>query len=109
GFDFTVPAGSSLAIVGANGAGKTTIAKLLCRFYDPQGGAIEVDGVDLRAFPVDHWRARVTAVFQDFTRFELSLRENVAPGGAPDAAILAALAGAGGCRLAPLENRAARR
>ena len=48
GFDLTIPAGSSLAIVGQNGAGKTTLAKLLCRFYDPQAGAIEVDGVDLR-------------------------------------------------------------
>ena len=49
GFDLTIPAGTSLAIVGQNGAGKTTIAKLLCRLYDPQAGAIEVDGVDLRA------------------------------------------------------------
>ena len=48
GFDLTIPAGSSLAIVGQNGAGKTTLAKLLCRLYDPQAGAIEVDGVDLR-------------------------------------------------------------
>ena len=48
GFDLTIPAGSSLAIVGQNGAGKTTLAKLLCRLYDPQQGAIEVDGVDLR-------------------------------------------------------------
>ena len=47
-FDLTIPAGSSLAIVGQNGAGKTTVAKLLCRLYDPQAGAIEVDGVDLR-------------------------------------------------------------
>ena len=46
-FDLTIPAGSSLAIVGQNGAGKTTVAKLLCRLYDPQAGAIEVDGVDL--------------------------------------------------------------
>ena len=48
GFDLTIPAGYSLAIVGRNGAGKTTLAKLLCRLYDPQSGAIEVDGVDLR-------------------------------------------------------------
>ena len=47
-FDLTIPAGSSLAIVGQNGAGKTTLAKLLCRLYDPQSGAIEIDGVDLR-------------------------------------------------------------
>src|SRR5213079_1795388 len=47
GFDLTIHAGSSLAIVGQNGAGKTTLAKLLCRLYDPQQGAIEIDGVDL--------------------------------------------------------------
>src|SRR6185437_9341034 len=78
GFDVTIPAGSSLAIVGRNGAGKTTLAKLLCRLYDPQSGAIEVDGVDIREFDVDAWRSRVTAVFQDFIRFELPLRDNVA-------------------------------
>ena len=80
GFDLTIPAGTSLAIVGQNGAGKTTLAKLLCRLYDPQSGAIEVDGVDLRELELDAWRSRVTAVFQDFIRFELPLRDNVAPG-----------------------------
>ena len=73
------PGGQSLAIVGQNGAGKTTLAKLLCRLYDPQSGAIEVDGIDLRDLDLESWRGRVTAVFQDFVRFELSLRENVAP------------------------------
>jgi ABC-type multidrug transport system fused ATPase/permease subunit len=102
GFDLTVPAGSSLAIVGRNGAGKTTLAKLLCRFYDPQAGAIEVDGTDLRALDLAGWRSRVTAVFQDFTRFELPLRDNVAPGGAPDEAVAAALAEAGAADLADL-------
>ena len=48
GFDLDISAGTSLAIVGQNGAGKTTLAKLLCRLYDPQSGAIEVDGADLR-------------------------------------------------------------
>ena len=104
GFDLTIPAGSSLAIVGVNGAGKTTLAKLLCRLYDPQGGAIEVDGVDLREFTVDSWRARVTAVFQDFIRFEMSLRDNVAPSGAPDDVIEAALADAGATHLAELDT-----
>lgn len=103
GFDLTIPAGSSLAIVGQNGAGKTTLAKLLCRLYDPQAGAIEVDGVDLRQLDVDGWRERVTAVFQDFIRFELPLRDNVAPAGAPDDAILAALDEAGAEGLAPLD------
>jgi ATP-binding cassette, subfamily B, bacterial len=104
GFDLTIPAGSSLAIVGQNGAGKTTLAKLLCRLHDPQGGAIVVDGVDLRQLDLDEWRGRVTAVFQDFIRFELSLRENVAPAGARDEDILAALEQAGAHDLATLDT-----
>src|SRR6185369_1494904 len=87
GLDLTIPAGSSLAIVGQNGAGKTTLAKLLCRLYDPVSGAIEIDGVDLREFEIDSWRSRLAAVFQDFIRFELPLRDNVAPGGAPEEAV----------------------
>jgi ATP-binding cassette subfamily B protein len=78
-FSLEISAGSSLAIVGQNGAGKTTLAKLLCRLYDPQSGAIEADGTDLRDLDLESWRRRVTAVFQDFTRLELTLRENVAP------------------------------
>lgn len=108
GFDLTIPAGSSLAIVGQNGAGKTTIAKLLCRLYDPQDGAIEADGVDLRALDLDGWRSRVTAVFQDFIRFELPVRDNVAPAGAPDEVIQAALAEAGASGLAGLDTVLAR-
>jgi len=108
GFDLTIPAGSSLAIVGQNGAGKTTIAKLLCRLYDPQQGAIEVDGVDLRALDLGGWRSRVTAVFQDFIRFELSLRDNVAPAGAPDGDIQRALAEADASGLADLDTILAR-
>jgi ABC-type multidrug transport system fused ATPase/permease subunit len=108
GFDLTIPAGSSLAIVGQNGAGKTTIAKLLCRLYDPQDGAIEVDGVDLRTLDLASWRSRVTAVFQDFIRFELSLRDNVAPAGAPDDEIQQALAEAGASGLASLDTVLAR-
>ena len=107
-FDLTVPAGTSLAIVGQNGAGKTTIAKLLCRLYDPQSGAIEIDGVDLREFNLASWRSRVTAVFQDFIRLELSLRDNVAPGGAPDDVIRAALESAGAGNLAKLDTILAR-
>jgi ABC-type multidrug transport system fused ATPase/permease subunit len=108
GFDLTVPAGSSLAIVGLNGAGKTTLAKLLCRLYDPQGGGIEVDGIDLRLLEIDSWRARISAVFQDFIRFELPLRDNVAPGGAPDDVVLAAVAEAGAGGLATLDTPLAR-
>ena len=112
GFDLTIPAGTSLAIVGQNGAGKTTIAKLLCRLYDPQDGGIEVDGVDLRTLDVDAWRSRLTAVFQDFVRFELPLRDNVAPAGVPDddpdEVINRALAEAGAAGLAGLDTVLAR-
>jgi len=105
GFSLSIPAGSSLAIVGQNGAGKTTLAKLLCRLYDPTAGVVEVDGVDLRALDVGSWRSRVTAVFQDYIRFELSLRDNVAPaGGVPDEVILAALEEAGAGDLASLDT-----
>jgi ABC-type multidrug transport system fused ATPase/permease subunit len=107
-FDLTIPAGSSLAIVGQNGAGKTTLAKLLCRLYDPQSGAIEIDGVDIREFDLTSWRARVTAVFQDFIRLELPLRDNVAPAGAPDEVVLAALQSAGAANLAALDTVLAR-
>jgi ABC-type multidrug transport system fused ATPase/permease subunit len=109
-----IPAGSALAIVGQNGAGKTTLAKLLCRLYDPQSGAIEVDGTDLRDLDLDGWRRQVTAVFQDFVRFELTLRENVAPrgdtgygsrdGAELDAVIGDALAASGAAGLASLDT-----
>ena len=105
GLDLAVPAGTSLAIVGQNGAGKTTLAKLLCRLYDPTDGAIRVSGVDLRDLDVDSWRERVTAVFQDFIRFELSLRDNVDPGHrATDEQVRAALADAGAEGLAELDQ-----
>ena len=107
-FDLTIPAGSSLAIVGQNGAGKTTIAKLLCRLYDPQTGAIEIDGTDLREFDLVSWRSRVAAVFQDFIRLELPLRDNVGPAGAPDDVIKAALESAGAKNLAQLDTVLAR-
>jgi ATP-binding cassette, subfamily B, bacterial len=110
GLDLEVPAGRSLAIVGQNGAGKTTLAKLLCRLYDPQAGVIEVDGTDLKDLDLDSWRHRVTAVFQDFVRFELTLRQNVAPGadsGQPgefDQVVAAALEAAGADGLASLDT-----
>jgi ABC-type multidrug transport system fused ATPase/permease subunit len=103
GLDLEVPAGTSLAIVGQNGAGKTTLAKLLCRLYDPTDGTIAIGGVDLRELDLDSWRHRITAVFQDFIRFELSLRDNVDPGRvATDEQVLAALAEAGASGLADL-------
>ena len=109
GVDLTIPAGTSLAIVGVNGAGKTTMAKLLCRLYDPQRGAIEIDGVDLRTIDLAQWRRRVAAVFQDFVRFELPLRDNVAPrGDATDDDVRAALVDAGAADLAGLDTIMAR-
>jgi ABC-type multidrug transport system fused ATPase/permease subunit len=107
-FDLAIPAGTSLAIVGQNGAGKTTLAKLLCRLYDPQSGAIEIDGIDIREFDLVSWRSRVAAVFQDFLRLELPLRDNVAPSGAPDHIIRAALDSAGAAGLAELDTVLAR-
>lgn len=104
GFDLTIPAGSSLAIVGQNGAGKTTLAKLLCRLYDPTTGAIRADGHDLRDLDVEAWRRQVAAVFQDYIRFELTLRENVAPAGAPDDDVVASLEAAGAAGLADLST-----
>ncbi len=103
-FDLTIPAGTSLAIVGQNGAGKTTVAKLLCRLYDPSEGVIEIDGVDLRNLDLKSWRARISAVFQDFIRFELPLRDNVAPMGAPDALIYEALESAGAKNFTSLDT-----
>jgi ATP-binding cassette, subfamily B, bacterial len=94
-----IPAGSSLAIVGLNGAGKTTLVKLLARLYDPTGGAISIDGVDLREVDPAAWRARIAAIFQDFLRFGLSARDNVGFGGpallADDAALARAAEKAG--------------
>lgn len=111
GFDLTVPAGRSIAIVGQNGAGKTTLAKLICRLYDPTAGTVEIDGRELRDLDVAEWRRSVTAVFQDFVRFELTLRENVTadlggrpPDAATDDAVRAALADAGAAGLAELDT-----
>src|SRR5207302_7087851 len=66
------------------------------------------DGVDIREFNLDSWRSRLTAVFQDFTRFELPLRDNVAPAGAPDSAVCQALESAGATDLAGLDTVLAR-
>ena len=73
-------AGTTVALVGENGAGKTSLVKLLCRFYEPTSGSITVDGTDLRNFEVAEWRRRLSAGFQDFARFELLLRQSVGIG-----------------------------
>jgi ATP-binding cassette subfamily B protein len=80
GLDLEIEAGRSLAIVGENGAGKTTLVKLLARLYDPDGGRITVDGIDLRELSPGSWHRRIAAIFQDFTQFELSAEDNVAFG-----------------------------
>lgn len=94
GFDLTIPAGSIVAIVGPNGAGKSTLLKLLCRFYDPDAGAIELDGVDLRQFSLDDVRRSVTVLFQQPVHYNATARENIALGDlrvtAPDAVSKAA-------------------
>ncbi len=81
GVDLQIPVGRSLAIVGVNGAGKTTLVKLLARLYDPTAGRIVIDGVDLQTLDASSWQRQLAAIFQDFTRFELSARDNVAFGG----------------------------
>src|SRR5277367_2443546 len=73
-----VPAGATLALVGPSGAGKTTIANLLLRFWDPSAGRILIDGVDLHDFELDHLRRRVSLVSQDTYLFNDTLRANVA-------------------------------
>ncbi|HYH78668.1 MAG TPA: ABC transporter ATP-binding protein, partial [Longimicrobium sp.] len=96
---FRIPAGSVIALVGENGAGKTTLVKLLCRMYAPTGGRILVDGVDLAEIEIGAWRARLSAAFQDFARFELSAQHAVGLGDLPRlearAAVHAALDRAG--------------
>lgn len=69
--------GEVAALVGMNGAGKSTLVKLLCRLYDPQGGRITLDGVDIREFRPEEYRRAVSVVFQDFGRYHFSARENV--------------------------------
>jgi ATP-binding cassette subfamily B protein len=78
--DLVLPAGATVAIVGDNGAGKTTLVKLLCRFYEPTTGTITVDDVDLARVPVDAWRSRIAAGYQDFARLQLIARESIGVG-----------------------------
>ena len=78
GVTLDIPAGATVAIVGPSGAGKTTLANLLLRFWDPNSGHVLIDGVDLRDFELDHLRGRVSLVSQDTYLFNDSLRANVA-------------------------------
>jgi ATP-binding cassette, subfamily B, bacterial len=78
GVALDIPAGATVAIVGPSGAGKTTLANLLLRFWDPAQGHILIDGVDLREFELDHLRRRISLVSQDTYLFNDTLRANVA-------------------------------
>lgn len=98
GISLALPAASTVAIIGENGSGKTTLVKLLCGFYVPSSGTIEVDGTDLDAFAPTEWRRRVSGIFQDFATLEARAQETVGVGHLPDAddraAVLAALSAA---------------
>ncbi|NUS65892.1 MAG: ATP-binding cassette domain-containing protein, partial [Saccharothrix sp.] len=83
--DLHLPAGATVAIVGENGAGKSTLVKLLCGFYRPSAGRILVDGTDLHGLPVDRWRTRIAAGFQDFVRYEFAAQQVVGIGDLPRA------------------------
>ncbi len=94
-----LPAGSVVAIVGENGAGKSTLVKLLAKMYEPTGGRIYVDGVDLARIPAEAWRERLAGAFQDFFRFEFRARQSVGVGDMPridnQSAVATAVARAG--------------
>ncbi|WP_423065434.1 ABC transporter ATP-binding protein [Devosia sp. CN2-171] len=77
---FTVAAGETLALVGENGAGKTTIVKLMTRLYDPDEGRITVDGIDIRDFALADLRTHIGAIFQDFLRYSFSAADNIGVG-----------------------------
>ncbi|MGK7951670.1 MAG: ABC transporter ATP-binding protein [Xenococcaceae cyanobacterium] len=77
---FTLKPGNTVALVGENGAGKTTIIKLLARLYDPSAGKILIDGIDLKQLDLNQWRQQIGVVFQDFCRYSLTVGENIALG-----------------------------
>lgn len=97
--DLFIPAGAVVAIVGENGAGKTTMVKLLSKFYAPTAGRILIDGADLDRMPAAEWRTRLAGAYQDFFRFELQAVQTVGLGDVPRvddrAAVEAAVARAG--------------
>ena len=78
--NFTLHTGERLALIGENGQGKTTIVKLITRLYDPTEGQILLDGVDLREYDLDDLHREIGVIFQDFMRYEMTARENIAVG-----------------------------
>jgi ATP-binding cassette subfamily B protein len=90
GLNLHIAPGEVVAIVGENGSGKTTLVKLLCRLYDPDGGCVAIDGVDVREMNVDDLRREISVIFQDYVQYDLSARENIRvghsalPEGAPE-------------------------
>src|SRR5205814_3002620 len=90
-----IPPGTRLGVVGATGAGKTTLISLLTRFYDPQHGAILLDGTDLREYRLTDLRRQFAVVLQDSVLFSLSIAENIAyaaPGATREQVVAAAQA-----------------
>jgi ATP-binding cassette, subfamily B, bacterial len=79
-FNLHIPAGRVVALLGRSGAGKSTLFRLLCRFYDPDQGAVELDGTDLRRFRQAELRRRIAVLFQEPVHFSASLRRNIAYG-----------------------------
>lgn len=80
GVDLTIEAGRSLAIVGENGAGKSSLVKILCGLYTPGAGTVEVDGQDLAGLDPAAWRARIGVLFQDFAKYHLTVADNIGMG-----------------------------
>ncbi len=86
GFNLEIPAGATVALIGENGAGKTTLIKLLCRFYDPVSGSVEFDGTDVRAISLTDLRQRISVLFQEPIKYNLTAASNITLGdlaGAP--------------------------
>jgi ATP-binding cassette subfamily B protein len=79
-FNFTLSPGERVALIGENGQGKTTVVKLITRLYDPCEGQILLDGVDLREYDLDDLHGEIGVIFQDFMRYEMTARENIAVG-----------------------------